>query len=205
MLLRRFEKCLELEPEYIHVDNDASFYVRKGKYGKVYIYFEWSNGATDWKNNFDFPAKPYRKMGDVWFCHRGFLKVWKTIEPCIAGYILAPSTNEIEIVGYSHGGAIAQLCYEYVRFHRPDIPVTGIGYGAPRVVWGPVKKAVKDRFAGFLVVKNGRDVVTTLPPKWLGFRHFGSVLHVNLGSKGPIDDHRPENYREMLSKIMAKS
>lgn len=205
MLLRRFEKCLELEPEYIHVDNDASFYVRKGKYGKVYIYFEWSNGATDWKNNFDFPAKPYRKMGDVWFCHRGFLKVWKTIEPCIAGYILAPSTNEIEIVGYSHGGAIAQLCYEYVRFHRPDVVVTGIGYGAPRVVWGPVKKEVKDRFAGFLVVKNGRDIVTTLPPKWLGFRNLGSVLHVNLGSEGPIDDHRPENYLEMLSKIVAKS
>lgn len=204
-MLQRFEKCLEFEPRYMHVTNDASFYIHDCLDGKLCLYFEWSNGATDWKNNFDFPAKPYRKMNDVWFCHRGFLKVWKSIEPYAAEYILDPAFKEIEIVGYSHGGAIAQLCYEFVRFHRPNVPVTGIGYGAPRVVWGPVKKDVKDRFAGFLVVKNGRDIVTTLPPKWLGFRNLGSVLSVNLGSKGPIDDHRPENYREMLSKIVAKS
>lgn len=204
-MLRRFEKCLELESEYMHFENDASVYFAFEGDGKECIYFEWSNGATDWRNNFDFPAKPYRKMNDIWFCHRGFLKVWKTIEPHLVDVITNPNIKEIEIVGYSHGGAIAQLCYEYVRFHRPDVVVTGIGYGAPRVVWGPVKKEVKDRFAGFLVVKNGRDIVTTLPPKWLGFRNLGSVLHVNLGSKGPIDDHRPENYREMLSKIVAKS
>jgi hypothetical protein len=188
----------------MHFENDASMCMFS-EGNTLSIYFEWSNGSTDWKNNFDFPAKPYRKMGDVWFCHRGFLKVWKSIEPHLVDCIMDPKFEVIHITGYSHGGAIAQLCYEYVRFHRPDVVVTGIGYGAPRVVWGPVRKAVKDRFAGFLVVKNGRDIVTTLPPKWLGFRNLGSVLEVNLGSKGPIDDHRPENYREMLSKIVAKS
>jgi hypothetical protein len=201
-MLERFRKCLSLENHYKHVENDATYAVeRKGD--KLSLYFEWSNGKKDWLSNIDFPAKPYRNMENLWFCHRGFLKVWKSIEPYIAEDIMDMTVKEIEIVGYSHGAAIAQLCYEYVKFNRPYTTVTGIGYGSPRVLWGFANKTVKSRFEGFVVVRNGNDIVTHLPPVVFGFRHMGEVLNIG-ESVGPIKDHYPERYIDGLTKYEAE-
>ena len=200
-MLEKFKKCLSLKNEYIHLESDGSFVTnRDGK--KLYIYFEWSNGVKDWVNNFRFFALPIRPYKDMkkggWFCHRGFLKVWKSIEPHLVEEIRDPSVEEIEIVGYSHGAAIAQLCYEYVKFHRQDVVVTGVGFGSPRVVWGILSKAAKERFKGFKVVRNCKDIVTHLPPVIFGYRHTGEVIKIGVHSQGLIDDHRPSNYIDSL-------
>ena len=140
-------------------------------------------------------------MEHTWFCHRGFLKVWKAIEQYISWDISDLSINKIEIVGYSHGAAIALLCYEYCIFHRPDCDVQGVGFGAPRVFWGFVGKAVKERFKNFKVIRNGKDLVTHVPPCLFGFRHISEVVKIGEGkSKGLIDDHRAENYLENLQE-----
>lgn len=196
-LFKKFRDCLAAN--YTTVANEGDFAVsRRGD--TLTIYFEWSDGATDWKNNFKFPAKPYRDMKNLWFCHRGFLKVWKSIEPHLADKILSNTVKKIDIVGYSHGGAIAQLCYEYVKFHRPDVEVTGVGFGAPRVYWGFASKKIKQRFEGFVVVRNGKDLITHLPPVVFGFRHLGEVKKVGK-SKGMIKDHYPERYLETLEGL----
>ena len=84
----------------------------------------------DWKNNFDFPAKPYKDMEVNWSCHRGFLRVWKSIEPYLEEVINDMTISQIYIVGYSHGAAIASLCHEYVWYHRPDLRDNGLeGFG----------------------------------------------------------------------------
>ena len=194
-MLTKFRECI-MAP-YLHTTYEGSYcLVRNGS--KLYVYFEKSNGATDWRNNFDFPAKPYREMGDKWYCHRGFLKVWKAIEPEIKDELLNPQILEIEIVGYSHGGAIAQLCYEYVKFHRPEIIVSGYGFGAPRVLWGFASKAVKERFKGFVVVRNGHDIVTHMPPMIFGFRHMGEIHKTGMVSAGCIRDHAANEYLDSL-------
>lgn len=195
-LVAKFRRCLSLENKYIHVENDGSYFTERNG-NKLSIYFEWSNGKNDWIHNFLFGAKPYRDMKDSWRCHRGFLKVWKSIEPYICNEILDPEVTEIDIVGYSHGAAIAQLCHEYVRFHRPDILVTGVGYGAPRVFWGFAKKAVRERFKGFLVVRNGNDLITHLPPIIFGYWHICEVFTVGK-YKELILDHYPERYESSL-------
>lgn len=201
-MLSKFINCLSRK--YTHVENEGSYcvarYRRLNGTIRLRIDFEWSNGATDWKNNFNFPAKPYRGMDDLWFCHRGFLKVWKSIEPYLKKDICDLLVEEIEIVGYSHGGAIAQLCYEYVKFNRPDVIVTGYGYGSPRVFWGFAKKAVKRRFEDFVVVRNGNDIVTHLPPVLFGFRHIGKVVKIGK-SKGPIIDHYSQEYINALEGL----
>lgn len=198
-----FNKLLDLKDKYVHLENDASFYLeRQGN--TLHIYFEDSNGATDWKNNFKFAAKsvvsvkkPYKNMSDKWKAHRGFLGVWKTIEPYLQPYICDLTVNKIVIGGYSHGAAIALLCYEYCKYNRPDISenIEGYGFGCPRVVWGFVGKSVKERFNGFLVIKNGKDLVTHVPPALFGYRHVGNILKIgrNKGYR-PIESHYPDKY-----------
>lgn len=106
-----------LTAKYIHLEETASFCIeREGN--TLYIYFEDSNGLNDWKNNFNFPAKPYRKMQNRWFAHRGFLKVWRVIEPYVEDQICDLSIERIIIGGYSHGAAIALLCHEYCKFNK---------------------------------------------------------------------------------------
>lgn len=189
-----------LKTKYTHLKEEtASFWFSKnGK--KLTIFFEWSNGKTDWLNNFNFPAKPYRDMDDKWYCHRGFRKVWKVIEPHLVSAIKDLDIEEIDIGGYSHGAAIALLCYEYCKYNRPDCKVTGVGFGCPRVIWGFLKTPVKRRFEGFTVVRNKRDIVTHVPPAIFGYRHPKGMLKVDDGVFcSSIDAHRPEEYIKSLT------
>ena len=198
--LDRFKAILNAE--YTHLEEETASFAYKFEDGTsigLHIYFEWSNGATDWKNNFDFPAKPYRDMEDKWYAHRGFLKVWKVIEPHLKEAIMDPDIGYIRIYGYSHGAAIALLCHEYCKYHRPDLDILGYGFGAPRVIWGFPNKRVKERFKGFTVIRNKRDIVTHLPPAILGFRHY-KVQTIGDGSYTAIDAHRPENYIAVLEE-----
>jgi hypothetical protein len=184
-LLNLFKKCLSAN--YTTVDNQGDYAIKQiGT--KLYLFFEWSDGATDWKNNFNFPAKPYKDMGKLWFCHRGFLKVWKSIEPYVKDAIMKPTVKSVTIVGYSHGAAIATLCHEYVWFNRPDLrdKLVGYGFGAPRVFWGWfMSKELKERWANFHPIRNINDIVTHVPPSLFGFRHVNDVI--TIGKKGEME------------------
>lgn len=192
---------LTLHAPYTEVENDASFAVI-GKGGTLYILFQWSQGATDWKNNLDFPAVPYRDMPDRFLCHRGFLKVWKSAEPYIGEILRETAAKRITIAGYSHGGALAALCHEYVWFTDPERrdALTGVGFGAPRVLWRlPGTLWPQERWGQFTVVRNTDDIVTHLPPALLGYRHVGNLLTIGEpGRYSSIDAHRPEAYERSL-------
>lgn len=191
-MLRLFKRCLTAKYQSVGEGGD---YAVELNGDTLSLLFEKSDSAEDWKNNFDFPTKPYKHMENSWRCHRGFLKVWKAIEPYVAEYISNPKVRTIEIIGYSHGAAIALLCYEYCIFHRPDVEVRGVGFGCPRVFWGAVPKEVKSRFDNFLVVRNGNDIVTHVPPAIFGFRHIAQVVKIGKDdSRGLVTDHTPGEY-----------
>lgn len=196
-----FEKCLTIR--YTHVENSADYATER--VGPIlYIYFEASDGIVDWKNNFDFPAKPYKRMGrTIWFAHRGFLRVWKSIEAHAARELLDPSVKKIVVVGYSHGAAVAAFCHEYVWFNRPELrnSLEGYGFGCPRIFWGLRTKALKRRWERFVVVRNINDIVTHLPPAIFGFSHVGSLLKIGERKKySCVDAHRPENLSAELKR-----
>ena len=194
-----FSLCLSVP--YTKVGVSANYALKRvGK--RLYIFFQDSDGKTDWKNNLDFPAKAYKRMdGGIWFAHRGFLKVWKEIEPFLAKDIADRAYEKIIVCGYSHGGALALLCHEYVWYHRPDLRETieGYGFGCPRVFWGFKGKTAKKRFERFLVVRNIDDLVTHLPPRMLGYTHVGKMLKI--GKRGKytrIQAHYAENIQKEL-------
>ena len=203
-LLNLFRTCLT--EKYTHVENEGDFAIRRN-HGTLFIYLQWSNGKTDWKNNLDFPAKPYKRMGKiVWFAHRGFMRVWKSIEPYVAESIMDETVKKIVIVGYSHGAALAVLCHEYAWYNRPDIRynIFGYGFGCPRVFWGIQTKKLKERWERFAVIRVIDDIVTHVPPFLFGFSHVGTMLEI--GEKGKynsIDAHRPEIITAELEKLEA--
>lgn len=201
-LLQLYQKCLKAE--YVEVEKGASYALERWG-GTLYILFEWSHGTADWLHNLDFPATTYDHMGVTWFCHRGFLSVWKAVKSYIYKGIKEVSVKKIIVVGYSHGAALAALCHEFVWYHRPDLRnrLEGYGFGAPRVYWGFwVRSALKARWENFFVVRNQNDIVTHAPPVLLGFRHVGTVITIGKkGTYGRFDAHRPENYLTELGKI----
>ena len=188
-----FKRCLSIP--YKSVKNSADYALERIE-NTLYIYFECSNGEIDWLNNFDFPAKPYNLKNQVWLAHRGFVRVFKSIEPYIATPVSDLTLERIVIVGYSHGGALAVLCHEYVWYNRPDLrhAIEGYAFGAPRVIWGAVSQSVASRFQALTVIRNIDDIVTHLPPKILGYTHVGNLLEIGKrGKYSKIDAHRPEN------------
>ena len=195
-----FEKCITAN--YIHVENAGDYAIERDG-SNLYIYLERSHGGEDWRNNLDFPAHAYERMGKtVWYAHRGFLKVWKSVEEHIADFVFDPNVDSITVAGYSHGGALAVLCHEYIYFNRPDLRdrLLGYGFGAPRVIWKP-SDGIAERWANFTVVRNPDDAVTHLPPAVLGYRHMGNMLDISeKGSYSPIDAHREENILKELKR-----
>ncbi len=203
MLKELFERCLNAN--YIHTAEGGD-YVIQAEGDTLYLLFEWSDGKEDWLNNFSFPAKPYKRMYDLWFCHGGFLKVWKAMRDDIEAYVAEflesyTEIRNIKCVGYSHGAALAVFATEDMAYLWGDeYSVEGYGFGAPRVLWGVIPKPIKERLSTFVTVRNVPDIVTHVPPCLLGFRNAGTVL--KLGAKGKyncIDAHRSESYlRELI-------
>ncbi len=193
-----------LNAEYITVENSGSFALeRQGD--RLLVFFEKSDGADDWYNNLDFNAvsASYRDMESEWYCHGGFLRVWKSVLPYIKGALLDLDFREIVTTGYSHGAALALLCHEYIWYNRPDLRgrIYSFGFGCPRVIYGRVGRE-SERWQDFYVIKNIDDIVTHLPPKILGYRHVGKMIKIGRpGKYSRIDAHRAENYLRSLKTV----
>lgn len=213
-LLWLFNLCLDAD--YVNVEESGSFsLVPDGE--RLYVLFEKSNGVVDWENNLDFSAvihsvsegdntvavAPYKNMEERWYCHGGFLRVWKSILPYIEGALLDLDFREIICVGYSHGAALSLLCHEYLWYNRHDLrgAVFSFGFGCPRVIFGSVPKE-RERWGDFYVIRNIDDLVTHLPPRILGYRQVGRLVEIGgRGRYSRVDAHRAENYILSLREL----
>lgn len=197
-----FKKCLYAE--YIHTAEGGDYAIQR-EGDTLYILFECSDGKEDWKNNFDFPITPYKES--KWYCHRGFLKVWKAMRDeieCRVKELLTEDIKNITCVGYSHGAAISVLCTEDMEYlWGSQYKVNGYGFGCPRVLWGIVPKAVKERLRNFKSIRNKPDLVTHVPPKIFGYRNAGELIKIGKDFKyNPIKAHYPEVYIKELESIV---
>lgn len=153
--------------------------------------------ARDILTDINFIAKPYKRMKKLWFAHRGFLKAYKSVND----YILTAcqGIKQVEVRGYSLGGALATLCYEDIQFNFPDIDLSGFIFGSPRVFWFP-PKWLKQKFYGLWSIRNYRDLLSRAPFAWCGFCHVGNQMI--LGEKGTftIEQHSYDNYIRILTE-----
>lgn len=186
----------------------------------LYIFFQGSNSITDWVRNFFFKKVPFKDIDVKFRVHAGFLAAWKEVEDIVIAKIRELDHNKqfkfkkITIVGYSHGGALAGLCHEVVWFWRPDLRsgrlIEGYGFEAPRF-YGCllVKKALRERWETFTVIRTNNDIVTHCPPAIFGYCHVGSILKAkgdkslcpNKRVPGCVKSHYPEVVYDALLKL----
>lgn len=208
-LLALFRECNKDEI-YREAGIEVNFAFVEAQNNTLLIFFEPSDGKVDWRNNFAFKKKPYKDMKIEYRVHRGFLKCWKTVEDIVIQKIneLGADGNfkwkKIVIIGYSHGGALAAFCHECVWFYRPDLHDTnnliGIGFEAPRILGAKkVDPRLAVRWNNFYVIRNHNDLVTRVPPTWLGFAHVGKMLTMKTREKvGGIKAHTPRQVEKSL-------
>lgn len=190
--------------EYKTVGEDVNYCFQQQD-TTLYIYLEPSNGKLDWKHNFMFAKRPYKDMEIPYKVHRGFLKCWKYLEDIVIERINDVNIEEIIIVGYSHGGALSMLCHECCWFHRPDIRdnIWGIGFDSPRVYAGfKVKKALKERWKQYMIIRNNTDLVTHVPPYIFGYCHVGKMVEIGQGKEySCIKSHYQDNILQSLNEF----
>lgn len=205
-----FDRCNNIQ--YNHIEETDGDWAYEIIDKTCYLYFQPSNSKGDWFTNFFFFATPYRDMDVKWYAHRGYLKVWKSIKPFVREVFdnnYQTNFNNIVIVGYSHGGALATLAHEWVWFNYPSIrdKMVGYGFGTPRVYcwwFGYMRKALKERWEHFYPVRNSLDIVTHCPFSVLGFRHVNKLLKLNKELSGPIKSHYPDKYQNGLDDLNTK-
>lgn len=172
--------------------------------GSLIIYFEATNSRIDWLHNFMFKKRPYKDMSIPYKVHRGFLKCWKTVEDIVIEKITQKENGcfkytDISIVGYSHGGALAQFCHECVWFHRPDLRnslhLVTYAFESPRIFGArKVPDNLKERWTNCLLFRVNNDIVTHLPPKLFGFCDVNAICKLE-GDVSIIKNHLPKCFK----------
>ena len=232
ILAKLFEDCV-YNVKYNQTEKGANYaFVEEGDV--LYIYFQHSTSISDWLRNFWLFKRPYKNMNIPYYVHGGFLSAWKEVLYIIIAKIKEVKTphtlrtwyndtdfidrpnyrfRKIVIAGYSQGGALSGLCHECVWFNRPDIrhDIYGFGFESPRFYRGLfVKKALRERWYNYTIIRNHNDIVTHLPFKFLLFTHVGTMIRLNRLStdsyKKPkfISSHLPGNVLEELKELHKK-
>lgn len=148
------------------------------------IVFAESNSKMDWKINFNFPKKAYKKEKQSMFVHRGFLKEWKQIKERFINYVegsfYIDRVKNITIVGWSYGGAIATLCMEEMMYSFPVLKnsIRLVTFGSPRLIGFYNFNKNKHIWGNTTRYVNSSDIVTCIPFVIMGFRHVKKEVHI---------------------------
>lgn len=162
------------------------------------LYFQCSNGASDWRYNFMASEDVYKNSDIEFIGHKGFNKLWDSVRHDIE------KLSFRRICGYSQGGALAILAHENY-FHRfgfePDVTIT---FGCPPSIKDPSLE-LSARFSHVVNWHNPRDIVY-YAPVLIGYQHVGQCNVLRSPAKRPDDcnlfrwlsGHSPEEYKQRL-------
>ena len=112
--------------------------------------------------------------------HRGFKQEVDDLWPLLEK-VLVNNTKTLWFCGHSLGGAMASICAGRCRLsHIRSNPRALYTYGCPRVGTNRYVHYVKLDYTRWV---NNNDIVTRVPPAWMGYRHVGSEMYLNAYGK----------------------
>jgi triacylglycerol lipase len=112
--------------------------------------------------------------------HRGFKKEVDDLWPVLEQELIQ-NTKELWFCGHSLGAAMATICASRCKqsYINSD-PLEIFTYGSPRV---GTKKYVTHCIVKHTRWVNNNDIVTRVPPTWMGYRHVGNEMYLNAYGK----------------------
>jgi len=112
--------------------------------------------------------------------HRGFKEEVDDLWPLLEK-VLVDNTKTLWFCGHSLGGAMASICAGRCRLsHIRSNPRALYTYGCPRVGTSRYVHYVELDYTRWV---NNNDIVTRVPPAWMGYRHAGSEMYLNAYGK----------------------
>lgn len=165
---------------------DAHFIDRDGAQAYVFEY-EWDcviacrgTQGNEWNdikadlNAFMIIAETVGKV------HKGFKTevddLWPEIEKVVEN-----NTKPLWFTGHSLGAAMAQICAGRCAVADiPAMPTSVCTFGSPRV---GNKRYINNVEVEHIRWVNNNDVVTRVPPPWMGYRHNGQEIYVDSNGK----------------------
>lgn len=131
------------------------------------------NEWNDIKADIDVVSVVAETIGRV---HRGFKTEVDDLWPVLENK-LVKNQKSLWFCGHSLGGAMAAICAGRCYLsHIPSIPQGLFTYGSPRVGNARYVNHVKLDYFRWV---NNNDIVTHVPPAWMGYRHTGQELYIN--------------------------
>lgn len=112
--------------------------------------------------------------------HRGFKdecdELWPVLEK-----VLSQNSKELYLCGHSLGAAMATICAKRCRVSKIESdPLELFTYGSPRV---GSSEYISDCYVEHTRWVNNNDIVTRVPPRWLGYSHVGKEMYLNAYGK----------------------
>lgn len=66
--------------------------------------------------------------------HRGFYDAYREVRNIILDKAYSKEWDEINVIGYSHGGALTYLAIEDLNYHFPNTEIYGYAFESPRCI-----------------------------------------------------------------------
>lgn len=165
---------------------------------KIRLIFAESNSDLDWKHNFQFTIKLYKHQKNRFYVANGWgnaytsanLEIIKKLTEKINTY----PYFELEVLGFSFGGAMAVLAAEDI-YYRLNIKSNLITFGCPKVLFGKKSKKYFESCCNSIKqYAHVNDIVTYCPP-FLGYTNLNVI---RLGEKRSLKDlFNPYKYHQI--------
>lgn len=145
------------------------------------IVFRGTDTADEWKSNFAFCRKkiPYGNADSRVRVHEGFIDAYACDLVRNRIHALVPKRPcRVVVTGHSRGAALAALCALDLQYNFPHLDIEAYLFGCPRIGNAAFARSYNKRVCKTVRVCNGNDIVTKLPPAFMGYRHIGACLDV---------------------------
>lgn len=129
------------------------------------VVFRGSDEAQDWAFNVQ-AGFTYTAYGNM---HKGFKKSWDLIAKELRDNL---PNKPLYFTGHSYGAALALISAIYISHQQV------ITFGCPMVTHKHTTAK-----ANHIRVRNNNDIVTQLPSRALGFKHFGELVYIDYNGK----------------------